>query len=31
MVGFLVFIYAVQLAALMLMGIGAVVTVGTMV
>jgi hypothetical protein len=31
MVGFLVFIYAVQLAASMIMSIGAVVTVGTMV
>jgi hypothetical protein len=31
MVGLLVFIYVVQLAALMLMGIGAAVTVGTMV
>ena len=31
MVGFIVFIYAVQLAESMLMGIEAVVTVGTMV
>ena len=31
MVGFLVFVYAVQLAASLLMGIGAVITAGTMV
>ncbi len=31
MVGLLVFIYAVQLAASWLMGIGAVITVGTMI
>jgi hypothetical protein len=31
MVGFLVFIYAVQLAASWLMGIGAVTTTGTIV